>query len=50
MLNMLEERGITGDFLDEMVEFSTAYEHNKYVGFLEQLKEFTGGKWNKELS
>ncbi len=44
MLGMLEERGIDEKFVNSLVEFSTTYEHNKYVGFLEQLKEFAERK------
>lgn len=40
LLNMLEERGVDGDFVDEMVTLSTSYEHSTYIGFLEQLKDF----------
>jgi len=44
LLNMLEERGVDGDFVEQLVSFSTAYEHNHYVSFLEQLKDFVGSK------
>ena len=40
LLNMLEERGITADFINELVDFSTAFEHRKYIGLLEDLKDF----------
>lgn len=44
LLNMLEERGIDGDFVDQLVAFATAYEHGNYVNFLEKLKDFIGSK------
>ena len=40
LLNLMEERGVDGTFVDELVEFSTAYEHKKYISFLKTLKEF----------
>ncbi|KAI0208691.1 hypothetical protein LSAT2_006614 [Lamellibrachia satsuma] len=39
LLNLMEERGVDGTFVDELVEFSTAYEHKKYISFLKTLKE-----------
>lgn len=43
LLDMLDERGITDKFLDEMVAFSTSYEQQKYVSFLNSLKNFCSG-------
>jgi hypothetical protein len=44
LLKLLEERGIDADFLDQLIEWSTSYEHQKYVGLLEQLKDFVASK------
>ena len=40
LLNMLEERGIDGQFVEQLVDYSTSYEHKKYLSFLEGLKDF----------
>jgi hypothetical protein len=39
-LNVLEERGIGEEFANQMMEFSTAYEHKQYIGLLEKMKDF----------
>lgn len=44
LLKLLEERGIDADFLDQVVEFSTSYEHRKYIELLEHLKDFANSK------
>jgi hypothetical protein len=44
MMNYLEDRGIDGEFLIQLVDFSTSYEHKKYVGLLEDLKVFVESK------
>lgn len=43
-LGMLEDRGITEDFVSDLVTFSTAYEHKLYVGFLEGVKSFVSSE------
>jgi Mitochondrial glycoprotein len=44
LMKMLEERGIDADFIDQLIEFSTSYEHSKYVETLEKLKDFVDAK------
>lgn len=44
LMNYLEDRGIDGEFLNQLVDFSTTYEHKKYVGLLEDLKAFVESK------
>lgn len=44
LLKLLEERGIDGDFVDQLTDFSTSYEHSKYVDTLEQLHSFVATK------
>jgi len=40
LMNMLEERGVTNEFADQLVEFCTSHEHSLYIGLLEKLKKF----------
>jgi len=40
LLNMMEERGVDGTMVEQLIELSTAYEHKKYISFLKTLKEF----------
>ncbi|BES95994.1 complement component 1 Q subcomponent-Hypothetical protein protein [Nesidiocoris tenuis] len=44
LMNMLEDKGITNDFVEKLVEFSTSYEHSKYIGLLEKLQKFASSK------
>jgi len=44
LLKLLEERGIDGELVHQLVDFSTSYEHKKYVTLLEQLQEFANSK------
>lgn len=44
LMKMLEERGIDADFIDQLIEFSTSYEHARYVETLEKLKDFVDAK------
>lgn len=40
LMNMLEDRGVNQDFMDELLDFSTSYEHKQYIGFLTGLHDF----------
>ena len=40
LLNFLEERGVDGEFVEHLVKYATAFEHSRYINFLEQLKDF----------
>lgn len=40
LFNVLEEKGITNEFVVEMSELFTSYEHASYVGLLRDLKKF----------
>lgn len=42
LMNFLEEKGISNSFAEKLSEFSTAYEHQNYIKFLDQLSNFTG--------
>jgi len=39
-MNMLDDRGISKDFADQLVELSTAHEHKLYIKTLEDIKKF----------
>lgn len=41
LMNLLEEKGVSNDFVEKLSEFSTAYEHNSYISLLESLSKFT---------
>ena len=40
LLNVLEDRGLDEDFVEQLIAYSTAYEHQKYVAFLRGLQGF----------
>ncbi|XP_059612380.1 complement component 1 Q subcomponent-binding protein, mitochondrial [Phlebotomus argentipes] len=44
LMNLLEEKGISNEFVDKLSEFSTIYEHSQYIDLLERLSKFTIGK------
>ena len=44
LMNYLDERGITSDFADSLIDYATHYEHNQYVQLLDRLKLFVEGK------
>ncbi|GAB0097385.1 complement component 1 Q subcomponent-binding protein, mitochondrial [Sergentomyia squamirostris] len=44
LMNLLEEKGISNEFVDKLSEFSTLYEHSQYISLLERLSKFTVGK------
>lgn len=44
LMKMLEERGVDADFIDQLTEFSTSYEHSRYINVLEQLQDFVSSK------
>lgn len=39
-MDFLADRGVDNTFADELVELSTALEHQEYITFLEDLKGF----------
>ncbi|XP_058806861.1 complement component 1 Q subcomponent-binding protein, mitochondrial [Phymastichus coffea] len=41
LMNYLEEKGISNEFAEKLIEFSTSYEHTAYIGLLEGLSKFT---------
>ncbi|XP_014211092.1 complement component 1 Q subcomponent-binding protein, mitochondrial [Copidosoma floridanum] len=41
LMNYLEEKGISNEFAEKIIELSTIYEHTAYVGLLEGLSKFT---------
>ena len=44
LMNLLDSRGINNDFIDRLVDFSTYYEHTKYISLLESVKAFASEK------
>ncbi|XP_064460158.1 complement component 1 Q subcomponent-binding protein, mitochondrial-like [Ornithodoros turicata] len=44
LMNMLEERGISNEFADQLVEFCTTYEHGLYIELLEKLRAYVTQK------
>ncbi|XP_077448532.1 complement component 1 Q subcomponent-binding protein, mitochondrial [Stigmatopora argus] len=40
MMDFLADRGVDNTFADELIELSTAIEHQEYIKFLEELKTF----------
>ncbi|XP_061383833.1 complement component 1 Q subcomponent-binding protein, mitochondrial isoform X1 [Danaus plexippus] len=44
LMNLLEEKGISNDFVQKLSDFSTAYEHTAYINMLEGISKFTIGK------
>ncbi|XP_066254668.1 complement component 1 Q subcomponent-binding protein, mitochondrial isoform X3 [Euwallacea similis] len=44
ILNYLEEKGITNEFVEKLSNYSTAYEHSAYIGLLEGLSKFISVK------
>lgn len=44
LMNLLEEKGVTNEFVYKLSDLSTAYEHQSYVELLEGLSKFTSGK------
>ncbi|KAH0949473.1 hypothetical protein HN011_004151 [Eciton burchellii] len=40
LMNSLEQKGISNQFAEQLINFSTDYEHAQYVGFLEGLSKF----------
>lgn len=44
-MNLLEEKGVSNDFVEKLSQLATSYEHSLYVNFLESVSKFTvGGK------
>lgn len=44
LMNMLEERGISNEFADQLVNYCTSYEHGLYIELLEKLKAYVTQK------
>ena len=43
-MNLLEEKGISNEFVEKISAFSTAYENSAYIGLLEGLSKFITSK------
>jgi len=44
LLSVLDEKGITNEFVQELANVSTDYEHSSYIKLLESLRAFCGNK------
>lgn len=44
LMNLLEEKGISNEFVEKVSEVATTYEHSAYIGLLEGISRFTAGK------
>lgn len=44
LMNLLEEKGVSNDFVQKLSDFSTAFEHTAYINLLETISTFTIGK------
>jgi complement component 1 Q subcomponent-binding protein, mitochondrial len=40
LMNYLEEKGVSNEFAEKLIDFSTSYEQHQYVNLLEQLSKF----------
>lgn len=40
LMDFLADRGVDNTFADELTELSTAFEHQEYIKFLEDLQGF----------
>ena len=47
-MNMLDERGVNKEFVEKMSDYCSAYEHERYIGLLEDLQKFV--KWKSFTS
>ncbi|XP_018897713.1 complement component 1 Q subcomponent-binding protein, mitochondrial isoform X2 [Bemisia tabaci] len=44
LMNLLEEKGVSNEFVSKMSDLSTVYEHLSYINLLVQLQNFASGK------
>lgn len=44
-MDFLADRGVDNTFADELIELSTALEHQEYIKFLEDLNGFIKCPW-----
>jgi len=44
LMDMLDERGINDDFVNQLMDFCTVYEHKGYLNFLDGIKKFVDKK------
>ena len=43
-MNLLEERGVSNEFVEKLSDLATKREHDLYVSLLERLQAFVHGK------
>ncbi|KRX54930.1 Conserved regulator of innate immunity protein 3 [Trichinella sp. T9] len=49
LMTYLEERGIDHHFAEQLIKFSTHYEHAQYVALLQRIREFVGQSSDDEV-
>ncbi|XP_014274876.1 complement component 1 Q subcomponent-binding protein, mitochondrial isoform X2 [Halyomorpha halys] len=43
-MNLLEDKGISNEFVEKLIDFSTSYEHDSYIRMLEGIQRFVSPK------
>lgn len=43
-MNLLEERGVSNEFVEKLSDLATKREHDLFINLLEQLQSFVQGK------
>jgi len=44
LMNLLDEKGISNEFAEKLIEFCTAYESSLYINLLNNVQKFTARK------
>lgn len=44
MMNYLEERGVSEEFVEKLSDLCSDYEHSMYVGLLQKVQDFVNRK------
>ena len=44
LMNLLEERGVSNEFAEKLIELATKREHDLFISLLERLQSFVQGK------
>lgn len=44
LMNLLDEKGVSNDFVEKLSDFATAYENHLYINMLQNIQKFTSKK------
>ncbi|KAJ1520191.1 hypothetical protein ONE63_004404 [Megalurothrips usitatus] len=44
LMNLLDEKGVSNDFVEKLSDFATAYENHRYITLLQDIQKFTSKK------